>query len=127
MSSSIHTVQLKDKFQAAVKSVLSSSHGSQSQSRIELNNGVKMPSIGLGTGCSNQREQDTAQQWFESALTIGYRHLDTAFDYGTEPAVGRAVRASGIPREEIFITTKLPYVRHIYLFYDFYFILIVYV
>ena len=43
-----------------------------------------------------------------SALKIGYRHLDTAHDYGTEGVVGKAVRTSGLPREDVFITTKLP-------------------
>jgi glycerol 2-dehydrogenase (NADP+) len=42
------------------------------------------------------------------ALKTGYRHIDTAHGYGTEPATGEAVRASGIPREQLFITTKLP-------------------
>ena len=53
-------------------------------------------------------EHDAAQPWIEQALKVGYRHLDTAHDYGTERAVGRAIRASGIPREEVHVTTKLP-------------------
>jgi diketogulonate reductase-like aldo/keto reductase len=45
-----------------------------------------------------------------NALKVGYRHIDTAGGYGNEEAVGAAIRASGIPREEIFVTTKLSYV-----------------
>lgn len=46
-----------------------------------------------------------------NALKYGYRHIDTAWGYGNEEAVGKAIRDSGIPREEIFVTTKLTYVR----------------
>jgi glycerol 2-dehydrogenase (NADP+) len=45
-----------------------------------------------------------------NALKYGYRHIDTAWGYGNEEAVGKAIRESGIPREEIFVTTKLTYV-----------------
>ena len=55
------------------------------------------------------KERESALPWLLSALKIGYRHLDTAYDYGTEGVVGKAVRASGIPREEIFVTTKLQF------------------
>ena len=99
-----YATQLKNKAQAAVSSILSS------QPIVTLNNGVKMPAIGLGTSCFNDHEKKTAQQWIESALEVGYRHLDTAYDYGTEPALGRAVQVSSIPRKELFITTNLPYV-----------------
>jgi glycerol 2-dehydrogenase (NADP+) len=52
------------------------------------------------------------------ALKVGYRHIDTAGGYGNEEAVGAAVRDSGIPRGEIFVTTKLPLVTlHIYTLY----------
>lgn len=43
-------------------------------------------------------------------VQAGFRHVDTALSYGTERAVGEAIRESGIPREEVFVTTKLPYV-----------------
>ena len=43
----------------------------------------------------------------KECLSVGYRHLDTAYGYGNEQAVGKAVRDSGVPREEIFVTTKL--------------------
>ena len=79
------------------------------QTYVKLNTGARLPAIGLGcwSGLTDE-EHDSAQPWIESAIGIGYRHLDTAHDYGTERAVGRAVRASGIPREEIWVTTKLP-------------------
>lgn len=84
------------------------------QTYLTLNNGVRMPAIGLGCWSGlTDAEHDAAQPWVESALKVGYRHLDTAHDYGTERAVGRAVRASGVPREEVHVTTKLPYVTSI--------------
>ena len=48
------------------------------------------------------------KSWMLTALKSGYRHLDTAHDYGTEGVVGEAVRESGVPREDVFVTTKLP-------------------
>jgi diketogulonate reductase-like aldo/keto reductase len=74
-------------------------------STVTLNNGVKMPWLGLGVWQSAPgRETHQAVQW---ALEIGYRSIDTAALYKNEADVGRAVRESGIPRESIFITTKL--------------------
>ncbi len=70
-----------------------------------LSNGVKMPILGLGVwqaGAGTETEQ--AVRW---ALEAGYRHIDTARLYRNEESVGKAVRDSGVPREEIFITTKL--------------------
>ncbi|KIJ67956.1 hypothetical protein HYDPIDRAFT_83133 [Hydnomerulius pinastri MD-312] len=76
---------------------------------ITLNNGVKMPVIGLGCwGGLTLETRAAAKHWILNALKTGYRHLDTAFGYGTEHSVGAAIRESGIPREEIFVTTKLP-------------------
>ena len=70
-----------------------------------LNNGVKMPIFGLGVYKSADGEETyNAVRW---ALDAGYRHIDTAAMYGNEASVGRAIRESGIPREEIFVTTKL--------------------
>lgn len=69
-----------------------------------LHNGVEMPMIGLGTW---HMESDEAEKSVAHALEIGYRHIDTAKFYGNEDGVGRAMRASGIPRNEIFVTTKL--------------------
>jgi diketogulonate reductase-like aldo/keto reductase len=72
---------------------------------IELNTGVRIPVLGLGVyQAASGRETETAVQ---IALEVGYRHIDTARAYDNERDVGRAVKASGIPREELFITTKL--------------------
>ena len=66
-------------------------------------------SVGLGCWSGNTPEEhESAFPWLITALQNGYRHLDTAHDYGTEGVVGRAVKASGIPREQIWVTTKLP-------------------
>ncbi|OBW96887.1 aldo/keto reductase [Gallibacterium anatis] len=69
-----------------------------------LNNGVVMPMIGFGVYQVSDEETEKAVL---SALEQGYRLLDTAAIYGNEAGVGRAIKASGIPREEIFVTTKL--------------------
>jgi 2,5-diketo-D-gluconate reductase A len=71
---------------------------------VTLNNGVEMPIIGFGVF---QIPDDQTQQAVEQALAAGYRHLDTAASYGNEEAVGAAIKASGVPREELFVTTKL--------------------
>lgn len=71
----------------------------------ELNNGQKMPVLGLGVFRSKDGEETyNAVRW---ALEAGYRHIDTAAVYGNEASVGRAIHDSGIPREELWITTKL--------------------
>ncbi len=70
-----------------------------------LSNGVVVPLLGLGTFKSdNDGDAYNSVKW---ALEAGYRHIDTAQGYGNEESVGRAIRESGIPREEIFVTTKL--------------------
>jgi 2,5-diketo-D-gluconate reductase A len=71
---------------------------------IELNNGTAIPQIGLGTWPLDDIEVARA---IVEAAAIGYRHIDTAAKYGNEAGVGDGVRESGIPREELFITTKL--------------------
>ena len=73
-------------------------------SKVKLNNGVEMPLFGLGTWALNGRAGYQAILW---ALEAGYRLLDTAEIYGNEKEVGLAIKDSGIPREEIFITTKV--------------------
>jgi len=74
-------------------------------SKIKLNNGVEMPILGLGTyQMASGRE---AKEAILSALEAGYTHIDTAKIYGNEGDVGKAIRTSGLPREEIFVTTKL--------------------
>jgi diketogulonate reductase-like aldo/keto reductase len=74
-----------------------------STTHFKLNTGAKIPAIGFGTWQDKQAQEKAV----ETALKAGYRHIDTARVYGTEPAVGAAIRKSGIPRSEIFITTKL--------------------
>ncbi|KAF5345283.1 hypothetical protein D9758_008438 [Tetrapyrgos nigripes] len=72
-----------------------------------LNNGTRMPGVGLGCWMGEPGEEERAYNMCKKAIAIGYRHFDTAAGYGNEEAVGRAIRDSGIPREEFFITTKL--------------------
>lgn len=71
---------------------------------IELNNGVKMPSIGLGTFLLQPKDAEEATY---QALMNGYRLIDTANAYLNERAVGRGIKRSGVPREEIFLESKL--------------------
>ena len=71
---------------------------------IQLNNGIKMPSIGFGV---YQIPLLMTKQCVLDALAIGYRHIDTARNYGNEREVGEALIDSGISRAEIFLTTKI--------------------
>jgi diketogulonate reductase-like aldo/keto reductase len=71
---------------------------------VELAGGVRMPLLGLGTW---QLRGRAGYQAVRYALEVGYRHVDTATMYGNEAEVGRALRDSGVPREEVFVTTKL--------------------
>lgn len=72
---------------------------------VELPNGGAMPLLGFGTW---QLRGAAAQRATALALDAGYRHLDTATMYGNERQVGAAVRDSGLPRDEVFVTSKLP-------------------
>lgn len=74
-------------------------------SKIVLNNGVEMPMIGLGV--FKEKEGSEVMNSVKYALDAGYRSIDTAKVYGNEEGVGKAIKESGIPREEIFVTTKL--------------------
>lgn len=74
------------------------------QRTVPLPTGDSMPLVGLGTW---QLRGDGARQAVGWALEAGYRHLDTAAIYGNEAAVGDALRESGVPRDEVFVTTKL--------------------
>ena len=65
---------------------------------------TEMPALGFGTW---QLDGPDARRMVETALEIGYRHIDTAFIYENEAGVGAAIRASGVPRDEIFLTTKV--------------------
>ena len=71
---------------------------------VTLNNGVQMPILGFGV---YQIPAEQTEQAVTDALAAGYRHIDTAAAYGNEEAVGRAIKSSGIPRDELFVTTKL--------------------
>ncbi|EJC97774.1 Aldo/keto reductase [Fomitiporia mediterranea MF3/22] len=71
---------------------------------VQLNTGAKMPTVGLGTWRSKPGDVEHA---VEAALKYGYRHIDTATAYGNEEEVGKGIKMSGIPREELFLTTKL--------------------
>jgi 2,5-diketo-D-gluconate reductase A len=71
---------------------------------ISLNNGVLMPGLGLGTA---PLADDEVRPAVRTALETGYRLIDTAERYGNEKGVGEGIRASGVPREELFVTTKL--------------------
>jgi diketogulonate reductase-like aldo/keto reductase len=70
---------------------------------VTLNNGVKIPRLGLGVWQSGGATKSAVL----SALNLGYRHIDTAAVYGNEALVGAAVAEAGLPREELFVTTKL--------------------
>ena len=74
------------------------------QKYVKLNNGVEMPVAGIGTFLLSP---DEAEASVLSALQGGYRLIDTANAYVNEKAVGRAMKKSGVPREEIFLETKL--------------------
>ena len=71
-----------------------------------LNNGIKIPAIGFGTW--QVKDGEEGYNACLNALKAGYRHIDTAFAYGNEPSVARALKDSGINREDVFLTTKLP-------------------
>ncbi len=75
------------------------------QSTLTLNNGVRIPRLGLGV--FRTERGDETREAVAAALKAGYRHVDTARIYGNEEDVGEAIRASGLPRETIFVTTKL--------------------
>lgn len=72
---------------------------------VELNNGIKMPILGYGVFQIPDHEQ--CERCVLDAIEAGYRLIDTAQSYGNEAAVGRAIKKCGVPREELFITTKV--------------------
>ena len=71
---------------------------------IRLNNGKTIPQLGFGTSPLNEREVVPA---VVTAIEAGYRHIDTAYRYNNEAGVGQGIRESGIPRDDLFVTTKL--------------------
>ncbi|MCG7210068.1 aldo/keto reductase [Streptomyces arenae] len=74
------------------------------QTAITLNNGVKIPQFGLGM--YRVKKGDVSETTVRTALELGYRHIDTAHIYGNEASVGKAVRESGIPRNQVWVTSK---------------------
>src|SRR3954469_19331690 len=72
---------------------------------VTLNNGLEMPLLGFGVFQMTDLEE--CERSVRDAIQIGYRLIDTAASYGNEEAVGRAVKRGGVPREELFVTTKL--------------------
>lgn len=77
----------------------------------QMNNGLTIPKIGFGTWQAKDNEAKQSVLW---ALEAGYRHIDTAQGYNNEEQVGEALKESGVPREEIFLTTKLHNKKHGY-------------
>lgn len=73
--------------------------------KVKLNNGIEMPVLGFGVYQIEDAQQ--CEQSVHEAIQAGYRSIDTAAAYMNEEAVGRAIKKSGVPREEFFITTKL--------------------
>lgn len=72
--------------------------------KVRLHNGVEMPQVGLGVW---KMDDATVQTAITAALEAGYRMIDTAPAYHNEPAVGKAITTSGVPREQLFVTSKL--------------------
>ncbi|MFQ5834093.1 MAG: aldo/keto reductase [Candidatus Thorarchaeota archaeon] len=79
--------------------------GLTQDTKLTLNNGVKIPVLGLGTYLSSEGER--TKRAILEALAVGYRHFDTAAFYRNEKTIGAAITESGIDREEVFVTTKL--------------------
>lgn len=72
---------------------------------VTLNNGVRMPILGYGV--FQIADQEECERCVLDAISVGYRSIDTAQAYGNEEAVGRAIKKCGVPRDELFITTKV--------------------
>ena len=72
--------------------------------KITLNNGVKIPQLGLGTWFI---DDDKSADAVKAAVEVGYRHIDTAQAYGNERGVGEGIRTCGVPREELFVVSKV--------------------
>lgn len=74
------------------------------QETYKLENGVKIPKLGLGTWCI---DNDKAAQAVRTAVALGYRLIDTAQAYKNEQGVGEGIRSCGVPREELFVASKV--------------------
>lgn len=81
---------------------------------IKLNNGIRMPMVGTGTNTYGKKDNVYTAELtedfsdFESAINLGYRSIDAAVSYRNERGIGKTIANSGIPREEFFITSKIP-------------------
>ena len=75
------------------------------QEHFTMSNGVEIPKLGFGTW---QTPDDVAPRVVQTAWRVGYTHIDTARAYGNEAGVGQGLRAAGVPRDSIFVTTKVP-------------------
>ena len=73
--------------------------------RLALSNGIEMPVLGFGV--FQMRDLEECERAVRDAIEVGYRLIDTAASYLNEEAVGRGIKASGVPRGELFVTTKL--------------------
>ena len=73
--------------------------------KIKLSSGYEIPVLALGTW---QTPDDTASRVVQEAIEVGYRHIDTAIAYGNEVGVGEGIKRSGISRENLFVTSKIP-------------------
>ncbi|WP_277945154.1 aldo/keto reductase [Spiroplasma citri] len=80
--------------------------------KLKLFNGVEIPLIGLGT--YKMTDEHEVYQAIITALQNGYRHIDTAQIYGNEELIGKAIKDSGVPRKEIFLTSKIWNANHKY-------------
>ncbi|KAI0529859.1 NADP-dependent oxidoreductase domain-containing protein [Xylaria digitata] len=76
-----------------------------------LNDGYKAPSVGLGI-FQGDEGNSKVKEAVKLALKLGYRHIDDAAAYGNEREIGQGIKESGVPREEIFVTSKLPQTAH---------------
>ena len=81
------------------------------QNELTLNNGVKIPQLGLGTWFI---DDDKAADAVKAAVKLGYRHIDTAQAYGNERGIGEGIRTCGVPREELFVVSKVAAEHKIY-------------
>ena len=90
--------------QAAAAIHESHENGGDNMEYVTLSNGIKMPMLGYGV---YQITKGECERCVMDALRVGYRHIDTAQSYFNEEEVGSAIRKSGVPREEIFLTTKV--------------------
>ncbi|KAF5353949.1 hypothetical protein D9756_007176 [Leucocoprinus leucothites] len=81
--------------------------GSKVVPGLNLNNGDTIHAVGIGCWMGRQGEGPHVTNMVKTALNLGYRHIDTAANYGNEVSVGRGIHEAGVPREKLFVTTKL--------------------